>query len=76
VREAIETPTLNKMSRRIPFDQTLRARELRNSATRHEHKLWGMIWPEGGGIPGSAGMTSWERSNLRHALKAAFGCHF
>ena len=31
------------MSRRVPFDQTQRARELRNGATRHERKLWGMI---------------------------------
>jgi very-short-patch-repair endonuclease len=31
------------VSRRIPFDQTERARELRGGATRHERKLWGMI---------------------------------
>ena len=31
------------MGTRIPFDQTKRARELRNGATRHERKLWGMI---------------------------------
>ena len=31
------------MSRRIPFDSTQRARELRNGATRHERKLWDMI---------------------------------
>ena len=32
-----------KMSRRIPFAHTERARTLRNSATKHERKLWGMI---------------------------------
>ena len=31
------------MSRRIEIDQTRRARELRNNATRHERKLWGML---------------------------------
>ena len=31
------------MTRRVPHDQTKRARELRNGATRHERKLWGMI---------------------------------
>ena len=31
------------MSRRVPFDRTQRARALRNSATRHERKLWGML---------------------------------
>ena len=31
------------MGRRIPFDRTQRARELRNGATRHERKLWRMI---------------------------------
>ena len=31
------------MSRRIPFDQTQRARTLRTNATRHELALWHMI---------------------------------
>ena len=31
------------MSRRVPFDQTQRARALRREATRHERKLWGLI---------------------------------
>lgn len=31
------------MSRRVPFDTTRRARELRNGATRHERKLWSLI---------------------------------
>jgi very-short-patch-repair endonuclease len=31
------------VSRRVPFDQTARARALRNGATPHERKLWGMI---------------------------------
>jgi very-short-patch-repair endonuclease len=31
------------MSRRVPFNQTQRARELRNGATRQERKLWGLI---------------------------------
>ena len=31
------------VSRRVPLDQTERARELRNGATPHERKLWGMI---------------------------------
>src|SRR3954465_13255842 len=31
------------MSRRVPFDQTQRARALRNSATKHERKLWGIL---------------------------------
>jgi very-short-patch-repair endonuclease len=31
------------VSRRVPVDHTKRARSLRNSPTRHERKLWGMI---------------------------------
>ena len=31
------------MSRRVPFDQTQRARTLRNCATKHERKLWGIL---------------------------------
>ena len=31
------------MSRRIGYDQTQRARALRNAATRHERKLWAML---------------------------------
>jgi very-short-patch-repair endonuclease len=31
------------MSRRVPFDQTQRARELRTNAMRHERQLWGLI---------------------------------
>jgi very-short-patch-repair endonuclease len=31
------------VSRRVPFDHTQRARELRNGATGHERKLWRMI---------------------------------
>jgi very-short-patch-repair endonuclease len=31
------------MSRRVPFDRTARARELRTNATRHERKLWAII---------------------------------
>jgi very-short-patch-repair endonuclease len=43
VREARNASTLEPMSRRVPFDHTQKARELRNGATRHERKLWGMI---------------------------------
>ena len=31
------------MSKRVPFDRTHRARELRNGATKHERKLWGLV---------------------------------
>jgi very-short-patch-repair endonuclease len=31
------------VNRRVPFDHTQRARQLRNAATSHERKLWGMI---------------------------------
>jgi very-short-patch-repair endonuclease len=31
------------MSRRVPFDQTQRARELRNNPTEHERKLWRIL---------------------------------
>lgn len=31
------------MSRRVPYDQTQRARELRKGATKHERRLWGLI---------------------------------
>jgi very-short-patch-repair endonuclease len=31
------------MNWRVPFDDTQRARTLRNLATRHERKLWGML---------------------------------
>jgi len=31
------------MNWRVPFDDKQRARTLRNNATRHERKLWGMI---------------------------------
>jgi very-short-patch-repair endonuclease len=31
------------MNRRVEYDRTQRARALRNKATRHERKLWGMI---------------------------------
>ena len=31
------------MSRRVPFDQTQRARALRNAPTKHERKLWGIL---------------------------------
>jgi very-short-patch-repair endonuclease len=43
VREARIPSRLEGMSRRVLFDQTQRARELRNGATRHERKLWGLI---------------------------------
>src|SRR5947209_10408334 len=31
------------MSRRVPFDQTQRARAFRNQPTRHARKLWGIL---------------------------------
>jgi very-short-patch-repair endonuclease len=31
------------MSRRVPFDQTQRARAFRNNPTKHERKLWGIL---------------------------------
>ena len=31
------------MSRRVPIAQTQRARPLRNDATKHERKLWGIV---------------------------------
>ncbi|HEX6605090.1 MAG TPA: DUF559 domain-containing protein [Sphingomicrobium sp.] len=31
------------MGRRVPYDQTQRARALRNGATKQERKLWGML---------------------------------
>jgi very-short-patch-repair endonuclease len=31
------------MSRRVEFDQTRRARALRNNPTRHDRKLWGIL---------------------------------
>jgi very-short-patch-repair endonuclease len=43
VREARISTRLAGMSRRIGFDQTQRARALRNAATRHERKLWAML---------------------------------
>src|SRR5438067_3884078 len=43
VREALDPVTFEDMSRRIPFDQTQRARGLRNNATKHERKLWAMV---------------------------------
>ena len=43
MREALHGATSERMSRRVPFDQTQRARALRNNATRHERKLWSML---------------------------------
>ena len=43
VREARIAVTVDSMSRRVPYDQTQRARDLRNNATRHERKLWRML---------------------------------
>jgi very-short-patch-repair endonuclease len=43
VREARPNATLDHMSRRVRYDQTQRARALRNDPTRHERKLWGML---------------------------------
>lgn len=43
VREAREGLTLETVSRPIPFDDTQRARERRDAATRHQRKLWAMI---------------------------------
>jgi very-short-patch-repair endonuclease len=31
------------MSRRVPFDQTQRARAFRSNPTKHERKLWGIL---------------------------------
>jgi very-short-patch-repair endonuclease len=43
VREARQIRYVPAMSRRIRYDDTQRARDLRNNATRHERKLWAMI---------------------------------
>ena len=43
MREALETIRLERTSRRVEPDRTQRARALRNNATRHERRLWGMI---------------------------------
>ena len=43
MREARPNATLDHMSRRVRYDQTQRARALRNDPTRHERKLWGML---------------------------------
>ena len=43
MREARVSTRLAGMSRRIGYDQTQRARALRNGATRHERKLWAML---------------------------------
>jgi very-short-patch-repair endonuclease len=42
VREARIAATFKRMNR-VPFDQTQRARDLRNNATKHARKLWGML---------------------------------
>ena len=43
MREARQIRYVPAMSRRIRYDDTQRARDLRNNATRHERKLWAMI---------------------------------
>jgi very-short-patch-repair endonuclease len=43
VREARGDATFDDMSRRVPYDQTQRARALRNNPTNHERKLWGIL---------------------------------
>jgi len=43
VREALKAVQVGPMSRRVPYDQTQRARALRNGATKHERKLWSIL---------------------------------
>jgi len=43
VREALKAVQVGPMSRRVPYDQTQRARVLRNGATKHERRLWSIL---------------------------------
>ena len=43
MRGTLDAATFEAMSRRVPLDQTQRARAMRNGATRHERKLWSMV---------------------------------
>ena len=43
MREARGNATFDSMSRRVPYDQTQRARALRNNPTTHERKLWDIL---------------------------------